>query len=603
MASELRSKVTTKSYKSETTDFESAETEREEMTDVTSTERFEMQSEIAKILAQDRQVSAYAAVKSSWGNTTLDAGGAYASNTSKDESNRQAVTQAKELTQRAVERIVSRVRTERTVKVTNEFIEENTHAFDNRGSLEHISGVFRFINGIYKNQIHNYGKRLMYEFTIPQPGKLHHMAMTVVNNPANTLVIDKPIDPATLGITDFTTITTTNFQIYASKYNAQIDVPPLDDVYFNKTVAAIKAGDQEVIEGTAEISIPEGFRPVSAKLKFAAKWDHDGGQSHSANIAFAGYSLFAQGVEADIKESNLTNVAAEYQLDPFLETVSFSYGLLNYLSCNISLSVKAQPTLLSIQKWRKDTYDSIIKGYQEQLRLYNEKLSEAKASGIQILDSNPLFYREIEQTVLRRNCISYMLDNSSSSNRRFGRKMYSGDNLANFQIPATQELDDYGSFAKFMEQAFEWNLMSYNFYPYYWGADSDWSELYQYETNDPIFRSFMQAGMARVVVTVKPGFENALMHYMATGQIWNGGRTPIVGDPLYLSIVDELKQQEYVVEETWKTVVPTHLIALQKSGVALDVEGLPCECPAIDDLNRKLISNPAVLKAKEVQMP
>ncbi len=128
-----------------------------------------------------------------------------------------------------------------------------------------------------------------------------------------------------------------------------------------------------------------------------------------------------------------------------------------------------------------------------------------------------------------------------------------------------------------MEQVFEWNLMSYNFYPFYWGNRDDWSSLYQFETNDPVFRSFMQAGMARVIVTVKPGFEDAIMHYMKFGQIWNGGQMPIIGDPLYLSIVDELKEQEYVVEDTWETVLPTNLVALQNIGVSVDVTtGLPC---------------------------
>ena len=66
------------------------------------------------------------------------------------------------------------------------------------------------------------------------------------------------------------------------------------------------------------------------------------------------------------------------------------------------------------------------------------------------------------------------------------------------------------------------------------------------------------------------------MHYIATGQIWNGGQLPVLGDPLYLSIVDELKEQEYVIEDSWETVLPTNLVALQRSGVALNVDGLPC---------------------------
>ena len=108
----------------------------------------------------------------------------------------------------------------------------------------------------------------------------------------------------------------------------------------------------------------------------------------------------------------------------------------------------------------------------------------------------------------------------------------------------------------------------------------------------------MQAGMARVVVTVKPGFEDAVMHYMTTGQIWNGGLTPILGDPMYRSVVDELKEQEYIVEETWKSIVPTKLIALQRSGVSVDEEGLPCNCPAVETLNKQFEINNKVLGEK-----
>lgn len=598
MASELRSKVTTKTFKSEVTDFESTEIEKENMTDVVSTERFEMQTEVTKLLAQQKQLSAYADVHSSWGNTTLDAGVAYATNTSKEESNSQAVNQAKELTQRAVEKIVSRVRAEKTVKITNEFVEENTHAFDNRGNSEHISGVFRFINAIYKNQIFNYGKRLMYEFTIPQPSKLHQLAMQVSTNNQNTIVLDKPIDPTILGITDFTKISSSNYQNLASKYNADVEVYPQTYAYINKTASSIQLGNQEIIENSSEIQIPAGFQPVSAKLKFAAKWDSDGGQSHSVNIAFGNYALYVQGLHANIKETNLIGYQYEYPLDSFADKINFSYGLANYHSCNISLSIKIQVTPQTIENWKKETYNKIIKGYQELLRLYNENLTQAKVSGVQILDSNPLFYRQIEQMVLRKNCISYLLDNSPSSLRRFGRKMYTGDSITTHQVTTNQDMDNYGSFAKFMEQAFEWNLMSYNFYPFYWGNDAEWSSLYQHESNDPIFRSFMQAGMARVVVTVKPGFEDAMMHYLATGQIWNGGQTPIIGDPLYLSIVDELKEQEYTIEETWKTVVPTNLIGLQRSGVSVAEDGLPCDCPVVAELNKTLVINDKVLIAK-----
>ena len=88
--------------------------------------------------------------------------------------------------------------------------------------------------------------------------------------------------------------------------------------------------------------------------------------------------------------------------------------------------------------------------------------------------------------------------------------------------------------------------------------------------------------MARVIVTARPGFEEVVNWYMATGQIWNGGQVPTVDDPLFLSIVEELKIPEGKVEETWETRVPTSLTVIQAGSIGLNVEGLPCNTDCND---------------------
>jgi hypothetical protein len=163
-----------------------------------------------------------------------------------------------------------------------------------------------------------------------------------------------------------------------------------------------------------------------------------------------------------------------------------------------------------------------------------------------------------------------------------------------YEVNVTKALDDYSAFVKFLEQAFEWNIMSYYFYPFYWGNRTDWPMLYQYDNNDPVFRSFMQSGMARVVVTVRPGFEDAVRFYMQTGLIWNGGEVPVIDDPLHLSIIDELKAPEGKPEgKAWATRIPTSLTILQADSIGLKVEkALPCNC---DDVTIDTWENPAAV--------
>ena len=140
------------------------------------------------------------------------------------------------------------------------------------------------------------------------------------------------------------------------------------------------------------------------------------------------------------------------------------------------------------------------------------------------------FYRDMESVILKHNCIAYLLQDYLTT---LGQKFTNGNEMENFQVYLNDNLDQYTALSKFMEQAFEWEIMDYTFYPYYWADRKQWKDMYLSESVDPLFRSFLQAGMARVIVTVKPGFEDAVQFFLATGLTWNGGEIPVIGDPLY----------------------------------------------------------------------
>ena len=92
-------------------------------------------------------------------------------------------------------------------------------------------------------------------------------------------------------------------------------------------------------------------------------------------------------------------------------------------------------------------------------------------------------------------------------------------------------------------KAFEWVQMMHRFYPYYWGRKKNWAKVALLADDDPQFAEFMKAGAARVVVSVRPGFELAVAHFLETGQIWEGGDPPAITSPTYLNIIDEIKER------------------------------------------------------------
>ena len=65
----------------------------------------------------------------------------------------------------------------RTSRILREFEENNKHGYDNRQGESHVTGVYRWVDKIYKNRLVNYGKRLMYEFNVPEPSRFFKKAI------------------------------------------------------------------------------------------------------------------------------------------------------------------------------------------------------------------------------------------------------------------------------------------------------------------------------------------------------------------------------------------------------------------------------------------
>ena len=154
------------------------------------------------------------------------------------------------------------------------------------------------------------------------------------------------------------------------------------------------------------------------------------------------------------------------------------------------------------------------------------------------------------------------------------------------EVTQNAALEKYAEFIKFFETAFHWEIFSYTFYPYYYNAKCQWSELLQTKSDDPIFEAFLQSGMAKVLVPVRPQYERAVMWYLETGEIYTGENLLAESDDdRYASLLADLdKQDEIVIEGKWQTRVPSTLTLIQENSTYLkDEKGLPCCDPNAEE--------------------
>ncbi len=595
LAREYKERHTRNLTSTETTFEETSEVEIENQTDTASTQRNELQSEVAKVLGEENSRSYGASTGSSGkfmgAEIKADAYADFASSNSSSDSNSTAKTYAEEVVHNALERVVQKTSEKRTSKILKEYEENNRHGFDNREGNEHVTGVYRWVDKIYVNRLINYGKRLMFEFMIPEPARFFKKAIIKQVEEADSVItLEEPIHPASLDdpIKNASDIDEYNYQTLASIYDTQIDAPK------NKETTAVGAyslspDQKEFSQAYNDIYIPEGYESEEATGTVTFDWKakppiNDGGAR--INITVAGDQFNKTGLEGGRDTFTKNNLVFDFD-GKLAQTVPVSISGNKIYTLNVSISALCKLKDEVFEQWQNEAYDALIRAYEEKLAAFNEAQDEAigDSNNPDKVKVNPRFNRTTEMREMQRVCIE-MLTKPFDINmgKNFYNTIVCNNGTKIPQVRQNKNLEDYASHVKFFEQAFDWEIMSYIFYPYYWAHKCKWVELFQsQDSSDPLFKAFLQSGMARVIVPVRLGFEDAVTYYTETGDIWNGGGLVIDTDnDLYLSIAEEMQEVDGVVEEEWTTTVPSTLTVVQNESVLLDEGGLPC-CDSVDN--------------------
>ena len=185
-----------------------------------------------------------------------------------------------------------------------------------------------------------------------------------------------------------------------------------------------------------------------------------------------------------------------------------------------------------------EVYDKQKKDYDD---AYSKALAEFEAAQAVKLSRDPFLNREAERIALKQMAISYISCD-------FFDKMDAMKNKVRpcgFPQMDLEEAEREGRWVAFFEEAFQWDLMTYIFYPYYWSRKATWVDKMKQQADDFIFEKFLQAGFARAEVPIRPGFESQVQYFLAFGEIWQGNDTPpIPGDPFYVSIAQEIREEK-----------------------------------------------------------
>lgn len=567
-AKETRERVHRTLRQVEETETLETSSESESLRDFQSTERFEMENEIQRMTKSETSFNAGLDVSGTFGPVTIAASAKFATSNSKEESEKQASKYAKEVTSRAVEKLVEKARRARTIRRLDEVREKNFHGFANATDTN-FSGIYCWVDKFYRNKIVDYGQRLFYEFTVPEPAAFYLFA-TMKNLAAKNLPVEPPVpvNPTTGAPLAALDIDRENYLVLAASATAEgIEPPPPQWLIVAKAFSRdMNSSDWSF--SNEELKVPKGYIARFGDYDVSYTWETDADDK-------SGYIQIGTQCSFDLNGPfpDLIKLSRETDTIPISGS---GYGILTFV---LNVEVSCELTDEAFERWQLKTYAAIMAAYQKALSTYEDKVAAAQLDATAQLGSSPELNRETERAELKRACITLWAQPDLGSIDAV--KVKTAPHPSDYPEIDVLESRWLARQVEFFEESFDWINMTYDLVPYYWGRKTAWLDLFKPACSDPIFERFLRAGAARVRVPVKPAEAERILYFQLTGTIWSGGAIPALSSTnhpdasLYMSYLEELAGQDASSDDpdlpvkieasdssTWISKVPTSLVWL-----------------------------------------
>ena len=255
---------------------------------------------------------------------------------------------------------------------------------------------------------------------------------------------------------------------------------------------------------------------------------------------------------------------AKKNIGSYTGTLALGIYSFNVNHLVIAMRIRCTRTERHYQAWQASVHAAVLTAYLALEAAHRDaKAAQSVQQGVSIEGRNPGENRMLERAELKRLAISTITGQYFD---KFSAILESATREARIDF---DEAAAEGNYARFFEQAFEWENMTWELYPYYWARRSTWVDRLLKHDVDPVHAEFLKAGYARLRIPVRPDFELGVFHYLETGEAWDGGELPDLVSEDYLALMEELKERRadfmtrIAVGRPWEIRLPTTLVRLK----------------------------------------
>ncbi|MEW9556337.1 hypothetical protein [Nonomuraea sp. NPDC050783] len=406
----------------------------------------------------------------------------------------------------------------------------------------------------WRVRLYRYGLRLTYDIVVPEPGaamRRAHAELKTLRAQQGPFVFDvKRSDIITDrvnqdGHPDPNGIP--KYQWLAERHGVSVRAYPAEPAPVTKTAPAETDGGWWFLD--AEFDVPGDTRIREIRL------DAQIGKDDSADKM--NFDVIGSRIEAGWQNQTQALVIRDHKIMSVTANVPFMQGYTGHhkvtfffhhserVLCRLTVHLDLTPE--AIEQWRTDVWNALHDAAQAKHFAQQQEIA-ARIAAIeeQLANVDTLTLRREESDEIMKCVLKFILGtdfdfmpaNVLAAFVAANVDLQHGIGFDQPNLGLTPEqwtlLRQHEDVIRFINQAIEWENVVTFLYSYFWDVPSSWPFIRQLRHPDPTRQAFLRAGSARVVLTVRKGWEERWMRYAEGGSI--GASIPAP----YLSIAREI---------------------------------------------------------------
>lgn len=411
-----------------------------------------------------------------------------------------------------------------------------------------------------------YGLRLTYDLAIPEP------AATLREMHARLALLEMKLSGEFTFKVEPTDITEQNYLAKAAEWQVPLEAPP-DPFWVHQFNLTLQSSKDSSVAQTVEFDVKDGYAVSQVTVGgYASPSESDLTKGFSLFLAAGRGSVHLSGPFPDVQtwknrtkskdfgpkdmaQFTTDSGAAEAFIDAFKgQTGHVSIPLLqDYISSGyLSVGVAADRLDATYRAWQQQAWqalhDAARDAYYTEAQAWAQERDALKA---RIEGVDTLTLRREEQEEIMKGVLRWLLGPDFDFMPTDVSDLFKGQGAVGQSFTGNElglgsdgwtMMFVYGEMVKFIQQAIEWENLLYMVYPYFWDVPTAWNFARTLEHPDPTRQAFLRAGSARVVLTVRPGFEEAFTTFVEKGEF--GSKNLLPPTHPYLTIGQDIRNYD-----------------------------------------------------------